>query len=256
MRRESIQGGDPFAAISLMPLTIPGGQASSRCAAVLDLGDRQVEVGVVNRDYRLIPNLEARNVALDLLTRTGLPFDERRMLFDGKHYSQRWTIDGFEIEARPGDFVRLGLEVHNSYDGTIQFSLSFIAERLICGNGMVVDFLLGGFRFRHYGQNGDFHRELDQALDIVQRLGDQGPKLLACMRQMVECPIDRPKTQEIFHQLDLPKLYAAEIYQELEEDTEWGFYNACTRVLGRQETFRSETLNRQVSHYFFIERHA
>jgi len=245
---------DPFLEVSLLPLSIPGGQTSSRCAVILDPSDKKIEVSVVSREYQLIPNLEVRNIALDILTRIGIPFQECRMLFDGRRYSQRWTIEGFELEPRPGDFIRLGLEVHNSYDGTSLFSLSFIAERLICGNGMVVDFLLGRFRFRHYGQNGDFHKELDRALDTVQRLGEQGASLLPAMKRMVDTPINRGLTQGVFRKLNTPRLYVADIFLALEEDSEWGLYNACTRVFSEQRSFRGEVLNRQTSHYFFIER--
>ena len=36
----------------------------------------------------------------------------------------------------------------------------------------------------------------------------------------------------------------------IEEDTQWGVYNAITDVLTRQESFRAQDLNRQVSRHF------
>jgi len=254
MNRKNFSDVTPFLDVELVPLFTQGGQESSRCAVILDPSEKHIEAGVVSKDYRLVSNLEARNIALDILTKTGLPFEERTVLFDGKRYLQRWAIPDFHLEPRPGDIVRLGLEVHNSYDGSSHFSLAFVAERLTCLNGMMVDFLLGGFRFRHYGENGAFNQELDQAMDSIRRLDAQSNKLLPAMQRMIGTSLDRREMQQIFNALGLPNNYLAKIFLAIEEDTEWGLYNACTRIMTELGSFRGEVLNRQVSHYFFADR--
>jgi hypothetical protein len=254
MEQQNTLTKDPFLDVKKVPLVISGGQPSSRYAVVYDPDDKRIEVGVVSKDYRLIPNLKVKGIALALLKKTGLPFNERQVLFDGRKYLNRWTIDSMELEPRENDIVRLGLQVHNSYDGSTRFGLSFIAERLICSNGMVTDSILGGFRFRHYGENGLFDQELEQALETIRHLDEKGNLLLSIIRRMTETKIDRTDIQQTFRDLNLPKTYAADVFLTVEEDTEWGLYNAFTNVFTNLYSFRGEALNRQVSHYFFVNK--
>ena len=44
------------------------------------------------------------------------------------------------------------------------------------------------------------------------------------------------------------------VYMAIEEDTVWGLYNAFTSTFSNLGSFRGEALNRQASHYFFVER--
>ena len=80
MRTEAIKVDDPFVEVEKVPLIRPGGQSSSRSAVLLNTEEEKIEVGVVSNDYRLIPNLEVRNIALDILTRMDIPFEERQGL--------------------------------------------------------------------------------------------------------------------------------------------------------------------------------
>ena len=113
---------------------------------------------------------------------------------------------------------------------------------------MMVDFLLGGFKFRHYG-NDDFATELDEATNHINGLVDQLEPLSQKLQHLIETPIDRESIQAAFSVLKLPQSLQASIFMEIAEDTAWGFYNACTGVLTKNNTHRSEGLNRQVSRY-------
>ena len=79
----------------------------------------------------------------------------------------------------------------NACKSTIQFNLAFVTERIEWGNVMGVDYLMDGFHFRPYSEDGAFGRVLDQVLDTIQQIGSQGEKLLPAMQRMVEVPITR-----------------------------------------------------------------
>ncbi len=76
------------------------------------------------------------------------------------------------VEPVPNDIVQLALHVVNSYDGSTTFGLALNANRLVCTNGMMIDFFLGDFKFRHYGHD-DFQQELEEASNAVMGLAGQ-----------------------------------------------------------------------------------
>jgi hypothetical protein len=67
---------------------------------------------------------------------------------------------------------------------------------------------------------------------------------------VMSTPVTRPELQEIFESLPLGQGLIAQSFLGIEQDNQWGVYNAITDVLTRQESFRAHELNRQVSRHF------
>ena len=240
---------DPFVPVAKVPLLTGGGDVSSRCAVVLDPEGEAQEVGVVSADYALVPNQKVHDLAVEVLERSGLATEPARTLCDGKRYLQSWRMTDVTVAAQLGDVIALTVEAFNSYNGSMNFGLAFNAQRLVCENGMTLDFLLGDFRFRHFGQR-DFDRELEGAKDAILGLADKARLLEPVLARMVDTPITRPDLQVLYSQLSLGQGLIAQSFLGIEEDTEWGVYNAITDVLTRQESFRAQDINRQVSRHF------
>ena len=240
---------DPFLPVAKVPLLTGGGDVSSRCAVVLDPEGEAREVGVVSADYTLVPNQKVHDLATEVLERSGFATEPVRTLCDGKRYQQSWRMTDMTVAAQLGDVVALTVEAFNSYNGSCNFGLAFNAQRLVCENGMTLDFMLGGFRFRHYG-NRDFDRELEGAKEQVLALTDKVKLLEPVLSKMVDTPITRPELQAIYGSLPLGQGLIAQSFLGIEEDTQWGVYNAITDVLTRQESFRAQDINRQVSRHF------
>lgn len=135
-----------------------------------------------------------------------------------------------------------------SYDGSSLFGLSFNAQRLICGNGMMIDFLLGTYRFRHFGQN-QFQQEIASASGMVLDLGGKIGMLTGKLQHMTDTAINRESLQAAFKVLKLPSGLLADVFMGIEEDTLWGLYNSFTRVLTKSNTHRAEGINRQVGRF-------
>jgi hypothetical protein len=218
-------------------------------SVILDPDQLAMEVGTVSSDYKLVPNQNVEQAAVDVLERTGLPSELSSLYFDGKHFRKRWILPDLSIEPRLGDFVQVAIDAHNSYDGSSTFGLAFNLQRLVCGNGMVVDFQLGGYRFRHYGSDS-FERELEAAGAKILNLATRLESIVPRLRDLTDTPLTRAETQTVFSDLSIPKSTQAEVYQKIEEDNWWGLYNAFTDVLSRKNTYHSQLQNRQVSRYF------
>lgn len=250
MRRTDLSHIDPLADVTKVPLYTPEGAQSSREAIILDPEGANQEVGVVSKDYQLVPNQEVVQIAEEVLERAELEYTLAKHLFDGRRFRQRWIVPELAAEPAVGDVIQVAIDVFNSYDGTSTFGLAFNAQRLACTNGMVVDFLLGGFRFRHYG-NEEFQEELSWAAQRIRELGPKMLQLAPTIQQMMEQPVTRIDIQALLKKIDLPKTYAADVFMDLDGDTEWHLYNAFTGVLTRLESFRAEGWNRAVSRVFF-----
>jgi len=242
----------PYLPVYMTPLYTQAGVPSNRVSVILDPDNRAMEVGTVSADYKLVPNQDVEQAAVDVLERTGIPSELSSLYFDGKHFRKRWILPELSIEPRVGDFVQVAIDAQNSYDGSSTFGLAFNLQRLVCGNGMVVDFQLGGYRFRHYGSDS-FEQELEIAGERILELAGRLDTILPRLRSLTDTPLSREETQTVFSDLSLPKATQAEVYQKIEEDNWWGLYNAFTDVFSRNNTYRSDQLNRRVSRYFLEE---
>ncbi len=248
MPRLNQQFEDPFLPVRKERLFTSDNKPTSRYAVMLHDGEKEIEVGHVSEGYQLVPNDTVNQIALDVLARSELQFGDGGLLFDGRKYRQRWILPELSVEPQQGDIVRIALDIINSYDGSTTFGMAFNAQRLVCSNGMVIDYLLGGFRFRHFSNDG-FAQELNDAVASIHRLSGQLEPLSTKLRLLIDQPADRSFIQDVFSDLRLPLRLQAQIYMGIAEDNAWGVYNACTGVLTKQNTHRADNINRQVSRY-------
>ena len=252
MRKLHDMSDSPYLPVVKTPLYTREGVQSNRVSVILDPDELAMEVGTVSADYMLVPNEDVEQAAVDVLKKTGMTSEVSSLYFDGKHFRKRWILPDMSIEPRVGDFVQVAIDAHNSYDGSSTFGLAFNLQRLVCGNGMVVDFQLGGYRFRHYGSES-FEKELETAGEKILEVAGQLDTILPRLRSLTDTPLSRAETQTVFRDLSIPKTTQAEVYQKIEEDNWWGLYNAFTDVFSRNNTYRSDQLNRRVSRYFLEE---
>ena len=240
---------DPFREVQTVPLVTPSGQPSSRKAVVFDPMGESLQVGYVSKDYKLVPNSAVAEVAQDVLLKTGLDYEENQVMFDGKRFRQRFLLHQVGGEVRENDIVKVVVDAINSYDGSTKFGLEFNALRMVCENGMMVSFMLGGFRFKHWGDRS-FDAELKSAAQQIENVGNRMHYLMPNLNELTRKRVKRADIQRIFRETDLPLTLQAKVFNSIEEDTMWGLYNACTDVFTRAESFHADNMNRQVSRYF------
>ena len=183
-----------------------------------------------------------------MLSRSKLGFEDAGFIFDGKRYRQRWILPDLAAEPRVGDIVQIAFDLVNSYDGTTTFGLAFNMIRLVCQNGMMIEHVLGGFKFRHFGHD-NFSAELDQAAVQVRDLADRLEPVANRFQKLIDRPIDRQAIQQAFRDLKISQSLQAETFMRIDEDSAWGLYNAFTGALTEANTHRAENINRQESRY-------
>lgn len=244
---------DPLMEVKLVPLKrSDNSEIVTQKAVVLGPGtEYETEISYVTPDYNLVTNRTARDIALDILTRSGQKFQEGRRAFSGKCYRQRWIFPEITCEPRKDDFVSLGVDLVNSYDRSTPFGLSFIAQRLICLNGMVLDFLLGGFRFRHFNGNGDWQDELEKAVAQIGSMSANLDLVLPSLNTMIKTPLDIKSLRHTITEVDPKGTLTHDVLMELEGETMWDCYNGYTKILSRQNTIASDRKNREISRTFF-----
>jgi hypothetical protein len=251
MRPRTLSVTDPFVPIAKHPLLTPQGLQSSRYAIVLDPGGQSEEAGIVTEDYNLVANQEVVETAERVIQAGALEVTLGKVLFDGRRFRQRWVLQQHTFDAVPGDTVALTLDAYNSYDGSARFGLAFNLQRLICSNGMTVDQLLGGFRFKHNHSHGDdFDQEVEQAVERLLQLSQHVNMLAPKFQALTQQKFNVAGIQRVFCDLDLPRPLIADAFMAIEGNRAWDVYNGLTHVLTRQESFGAENTNRRVTQYF------
>jgi hypothetical protein len=251
MRPRTLSVTDPFAPIQRVPLFTPAGVQSSRYAIVLDPHGAHEEAGIVSDDYNLVENARVVETAERVLQEGALEATLGKTLFDGRRFRQRWILQQYTFDAVPGDTVALTLDAYNSYDGSARFGLAFNLQRLICSNGMTVDQLLGGFRFKHNHSHGeDFDQEVEQAVERLLQLSQHVNLLAPKFQALTQQKFNVAGIQRVFSDLDLPRPLIADAFMATEGNRAWDVLNGLTHVLTRQESFGAENTNRRVTQYF------
>lgn len=147
-------------------LTQPGNECS-RMNARLDtivrrpFGDDQnfIPVGVVSKEYALVPHLAVLDVAEKALDKTKIAPEEVRAELKITEYGERMALSIYLPERfyfDPGDRypMAMRLECFNSVDGSTRFRALMGWFRFVCSNGMVIGVTCSDVRRRHVGDLG------------------------------------------------------------------------------------------------------
>lgn len=117
-----------------------------------------IPVGVVSKEYALVPHTEVIDVATKALEAAEIPPSGVRADLRITEYGERMALSLYLSERHqfdPGDGhpMALRLECFNSVDGSSRLQILMTWDRLVCGNGLVVG-VTSGFRRRHVGGLG------------------------------------------------------------------------------------------------------
>jgi len=77
-------------------------------------------VGKVSKEYLLVPNEEAVETAHDVIAASELAHTPRKVFFDGKRFIYNTVFPELSAEGPRGDEMTIGLQVRNSYDGSMR----------------------------------------------------------------------------------------------------------------------------------------
>ena len=242
-------GVDPFAPVVFTPTysehsRTPSGYAVEIEDAAEPTGFRHV--GAVGPNYLVLPNLDVRNLALEVASRTHLPFRESGLFWDGKRMMHTVDLLGHSEAVVPGDDHGLRLVTMTSYDRSWKYRCMLGVVRFQCSNGTVLpdSDWLASVDFRHVAAPGSpkaasWRAVVRQAMDVV----DEGPEALdrfvGAMRVLKSMRTTDGRLREVWGALSsLPDGVKGRIlteYVEHERDGNlYSLYNAGTAVLSKR----------------------
>ena len=205
--------------------TIDGIEIKDKKAIVrIDTG---AVLGVVGDNYRIVRHQEVINSVSSILGDLGLEEKTRTICKQGSVlFSKFYSDKKYEGEIKVGDIVKFGIEVFNSYNGTLPVGIILIAERLKCTNGMVVPETLSKFTVRHSNR-----LNLEVIKQRMKSILEGYPLILENYRQWETIKVEESRVQKFFEdnfgnrlQKNLFEIYIA----EKEGNSIWDLYNVLT----------------------------
>lgn len=137
--------------------------------------DTNQVLGVVGNDYEFIRHEEVlqnmeKNLPTELTCRQITMCKDGAVMF--AHYETP-KIKGVDIKLN--DIVSFGLEVFNSYDGSMPMGFQFVAKRLVCLNGMTIPRSIAHIAVRHtsFYNLGKINTEFNRKLPLLQQSVDK-----------------------------------------------------------------------------------
>lgn len=115
-----------------------------------------IPVGVVSKEYVLIPHKEVIDVAIKAFAEENIPPEEINAEMVITEYGERMALSLYlpnEFSFDPGDNNKLSLrlECFNSVDGSTRFRALMGWFRFVCSNGLVIGVTRSDVRRRHFG---------------------------------------------------------------------------------------------------------
>ena len=216
------------------------------------------EVGVVGKNYLLVENSKVRDAANEVAEACNIDFSENKTFFNGKNYTLSMISDHNIGEVSEGDDIALGMQFHNSYDGSRAFGFSMMLYRLACTNGMMTKTFFNSFRFKHQPGNEDWEKNLETAVNNINAVanGKGMEEVISTLRKLNNLEVTRDILGDIRHNnlTDIPVgLWGSIVDRFTQPNSEngtsgWGLLNCATDLLWHKEkpTVASYDQNSQI----------
>lgn len=150
-----------------------------------------VPVGVVSKDYVLVPHIEVLNVAIQALKSAQIDLEEVKATLKLTEYGERMKISLFlpeEYNFDPGDGnpMALSLECVNSVEGSTRFRALFGWFRFICSNGLIIGITRADVHCRHVAGLELYH--VGEVLQAGMAESEQDKKCFVTWRNRAMSP--------------------------------------------------------------------
>lgn len=209
-------------------------------------------LSVMSHEYKLIKHEE---VIRDFEKALAGEISDRKITLcrDGAVFFARYLTPRVKsIEIKKGDIVRFGVEVFNSYDGSLPVGFVFTAIRLVCKNGMTIPKSIARISVRHIG-----NPDLTNIRDGFQK---RLPLYLKSSDRWSEWSNITP-TEELvdtFLKYNFGKRHQkmfGDLYKQSQDKTVWGLYNVFTRYSTHDIKVRKDNLqNKRLAQWSFDQK--
>ncbi len=117
-----------------------------------------IPVGVVSKDYTLVPHIEVYDIAINALEAANINIEHVKAEIEITAYGERMRLSfylpkDYSIDPGDGHRMALRLECLNSVDGSTRFRALMGWFRFVCSNGLVVGITCHDLQRRHVGES-------------------------------------------------------------------------------------------------------
>lgn len=234
----------PYSPMRHVPLD-HNGIMSSAFSVQTDGENGWKEVGVVGKNYLLLPNQKVKDAAHQVAEECNIDFTPNKTFFNGKNYTYTMLSDKVVGDVGVGDDVGLGMQFHNSYDGSRAFGFSMMLFRLLCTNGMMTKTFFNSYRFKHDPSNEGWEENLKTAVNNINAVADgKGvEEVMNRLRKLNQLEVTREVLGDIRHNhlQNIPVgLWGSIIDRFTKPNSEngttgWGLLNSATDLLWHKE---------------------
>jgi len=252
---------NPFYSIRTEDIqTIEGKKRVARQAVIN--ADTDEIISVVSDKYEVVSNKAVVDTLEKYLKETDVKFKRvsEKLNRTGSRFTARYILPEYSIECgthetsygEVPDNIQLGIDLHNSYDGSSTWGFSIFGYRLVCLNGLRVPEEMHSFKTRHFVEESEMVDNLilsiQTAISIFQ---NDVKKSFDSIKKM---DFEKAKAAELFKALELGKLYAKKLGKLYKDElkaknlkTMWDFYQMVTWFSSHVVENRNVELAKKIS---------
>lgn len=219
---------NPFVDVKTEPVEVAGQKVPKIGVMVKDDDGNRQCVGILSKDYNLIKNQVAHDVAHDVMTRSQWDWQDLKTFWNGHQYIAHY-ITRQPIIDKKGIPLHAGIMVRNAYDGTGAYGFEMFACNMVCTNQYISRNRFGFFQIRHTGQN---NFDINDALQNVEAGAQKLLEVAPIIHQLKETPLTLEHITTTKKNTNIPQSKWGDVVDQLgnEERTLFGLFQALTFV--------------------------
>lgn len=211
-------------------------------------------VGVVSKNYALIPNIELANIFEDAFQKYEVSNTWDYIQRGGEAWVRRiiFNDDRLTMEVKNDDTIKVGLEIFNSYSGKSSYGARLFGMREICDNGVVWGREnLISFKFTHMSNNLDvikktFEITASDVTESVLPIWKEWVKTKFTIKDMENFLETRDYITSEKNKEKILVKYEEIMNREFHEETKWAAFNTLTYI----STHETKATRKDTSHIF------
>lgn len=201
-------------------------------------------VGNVSKNYLLLSNEEVRDLALEIARKSGMPFKESRIFWDGAKFCH--IVDFQHREAEDLGGIGLSLITRSSYDKSWRYDCALMGKRFVCDNGALSGEFFARISFKHLSSSKE-DAPRDETWQAIVRQGmsviDHAPRdlkrFVEAMRTLKSARMTDGRLREVWKSIptigDSVKGQIVSRYVEKEEGNLFGLFQAGTWLFSHRK---------------------
>ena len=200
-------------------------------------------VGNVSANYLLLTNEEVRSLAVEIAHRSGMPFKESRIFWDGARFCHVIDFPDTAEVVDDGDEVGLSLITRSSYDKSWRYEAALMGKRFVCDNGALSGEFFARVSFKHLkGQDAEeegWKEVVREGLALIDRAPDDLHRFAEGLRRLKRARMSDRRLREVWGLFPgigdgvMGKVMSR--YVAHEEPSLYGLLNAGTNVFWHRE---------------------